>query len=136
DEVEDRAQRPRPSPHGEAAHRGERPAALAVEVELLAHEDERRGDGDRDVTDLARDERKVAVSAVAAEDVESEHARQSVVEKDVHDHAEADGGVTHSPPFDGAGAKPPAHRPREIPPSPKTKLEALGADERHEPARD
>src|SRR4029450_11108100 len=130
DEVEDRAERPLPSPHGEAAHRGERPAAIAVEVELLAHEDERRGDGDRDVTDLARDERKVAVSAVAAEDieshdarappdlarderklavsavaaedVESEHARQSVVEKDVHDYAEAAVGVTDSPAFDGA----------------------------------
>ena len=90
-------------------------AALVVEVELLAHENERRGDGDRDIADIARGERKVAVGAVAAKYVEAEHALQPVVEEYVHDHAEADVGIANRPACDGACAKTPVHRLRNSP---------------------
>ena len=55
--------------------------------------------------------RKVAVGTVSAEDVEAERTLQAVVEEDVHDHAQADVGITDRPALDRACAKTPVHRP-------------------------
>jgi len=59
----------------------------------LPHQDEGRRDGDRVLEDLARREREVPVGTVATEHVEAEDSLQRIVEKDVHDDAEANVGV-------------------------------------------
>ena len=115
DEIHDRPERPTSPPRGEAADRGEGPCTLAVEVELLTHQNEGRRDGDRVREDLARCKREVPVGAVAAEDVETEDPPQLVVEEDVHDDTEANGGIANESRFDRAGAKTPVHRPSEFP---------------------
>jgi hypothetical protein len=95
DEVDDRAERPASPSRREAADGRESPRALAVEVELLPHQDERRRDGDRALEDLARREREVSVGTVAAEDVEAEDALELVVEENVNDDAEANVGIAN-----------------------------------------
>ena len=115
DEIHDRPERPTSPPRGEAADRGEGPCTLAVEVELLTHQNEGRRDGDRVREDLARCKREVPVGAVAAEDVETEDPPQLVVEKDVHDDTEANVGIANGSRFDRACAKTPVHRPGEFP---------------------
>jgi hypothetical protein len=115
DEVDDRAERPASPSRREAADGGESPRALAVEVELLPHQDKGRRDGNRVRKDFARREREISVGAVAAEDVEAEDAPQLIVEEDVHDDAEANVGIANGSGFDPACAKTPVHRPVNSP---------------------
>src|SRR5262245_496975 len=114
DDVRDDAAHTLTAPGREAASRRQRPPAFPVERDLLAHEDERRGNGDTSVLDLAGEQWPIAMRPVPAADVEAEYPPKRVVQKDVDDDAEADVGITHQPAHDRACAERSTHRPEDF----------------------